>query len=162
MLKGHQRHWPNLVFFAFFLLQGCLGARPAPEPPPADTTLDVHIVAAKDANSAVGQTARPIAIRLYGLKSTGRFSSADFYSLDERESEVLGDDLLSAEEVMLHPGSGQRLSIPVTPATAYLGLVAAFRDIDQAQWRDLVPIKPNHANQVSLTVESNAIRVAGR
>lgn len=162
MLKSCRRHWLLLVLFAFLLLQGCLGRKPVPEPVPVETTLDVYLAASKDANSSAGQSARPIAVWFYSLKTTGRFSSADFYSLYDRDSEVLGGDLLSKEEVIVEPGGGQRLSFPVTPDAAYLGVVAAFRDIDRAQWRDLVPIKPNHANRVSLTIESNAIRVASR
>jgi len=170
MIRTHQRQWPRLILLALIdvalilLLQGCLGTKPEQPLPsmPAETTIDVYLAAAQEANTAPSQTARPILIRLYSLKSAGRFSAADFYSLDERDAEILGDSLLSKEEVMLQPDSGQRLSLPVPPATTYLGVVAAFREIDQAQWRDLVPITPNHANQISVVIESNAVHAASR
>ncbi|KAA6187356.1 type VI secretion system lipoprotein TssJ [Thiohalocapsa marina] len=147
-----------ILAIALLLLQAC----GSPPPPPPETTVEISLAARKDANASPGQPGRPIVVRLYELKASGSFSTADFFSLYEHAGTVLGADLLGSEEINLLPGQGYRIEKTVTQETAYLGVVAAYRDIDRTQWRDLAPIKAKQVNRVSVIIEADAIRLSAQ
>ncbi|MGB5834018.1 MAG: type VI secretion system lipoprotein TssJ [Thiohalocapsa sp.] len=145
---------------AILLTQGC-GGGAAPKLP-EETTLQAKLAASDDVNSGSGRSALPIVVRLYELKSAGVFSSADFFSLYQREADTLGSELIAREEVSLSPGQGYLMTKKLPAEAAFLGVVAAFRDIDHAQWRDVVRLNPNHANKVFVTVSADSIAVAAQ
>lgn len=141
------------------LLFGCGGAPTMPEPTP-DTTLVAKLVASEDVNSGGGQQARPVVVRLYELKTAGAFSSADFYSLYEREAETLGSDLIGREEISLAPGQRHRIEKVISPETAFLGVLAAFRDIDRAEWRTTSRLKSAVTNSVIVSIAADYVAAA--
>jgi len=140
-------------------LQACGGAPKLPDTTP-DTTLAAKLVASDDLNSGGGQPARPVVVRLYELKTAGAFSSADFYSLYEREAETLGSDLIGREEISLAPGQRHRIDKVISPETAFLGVVAAFRDIDRAEWRTTSRLKSDVTNNVIVNVAADHVAAA--
>ncbi|ESQ17082.1 MAG: hypothetical protein N838_24465 [Thiohalocapsa sp. PB-PSB1] len=149
-----------LLLPALLLLQGCGGAEAPTRPEPA--RMQAYLVATDDLNSGAGGVGLPVQVRLYELKSTGAFSGADFFSLYQKESEILGAELVAREELSLTPGQALRLEKTLPPESAFIGVVAAFRDIDRAQWRDVARLKPNHANQVTVKVTADSITVAAQ
>jgi len=166
--KMHQSIWYSrstkalllIVFPIVLSVQGCGGAK-APKPPDP-TTMQVYLVASKDSNSSSGGGALPVVVRLYELKSTGAFLGADFFSLYDLEGDILGAELVAKEAVTLAPGQAKRLEKAVAADSAFLGVLAAFRDIDRAQWRDFAVLKQNHANQVTVKVSADSITVAAQ
>jgi type VI secretion system protein VasD len=139
------------------LLQGCGGP---PERP--DTVVKASIVASGDVNSEPETQGRPIVLRLYELTSPGLFNSADFYSLYENEAEALGADLLAREEVGVPPGGIQQFEKVIAPETRYLGIIAAFRDLDRSQWRSISPIQPGTENEFTVMLTADSLTVAGK
>jgi type VI secretion system protein VasD len=139
------------------LLHACGGGGAETRP---DTLLQVDLVASGDVNSGDGKQGRPVVVRLYELKSAGSFSSADFFSLYEHEAQTLGPDMLGREEVSLAPGQRHQVEKVVTPETAYLGVIAAFRDIDGSKWRDVSRLRPGRVNKFVITASGNHISVA--
>lgn len=117
-------------------LQGCGGA-----PPPPSVALTVK--AAADVNADASGTPLPVAVRVFALASSGRFSAADAYSLMDRESAVLGDEGKRVEALSLRPGETKTLTMVMKPDVRYLGVAALYHDIDRARWRALAPIAPS-------------------
>lgn len=143
------------------LLLGCGSAppvAPVPEAPPPPT-LTVEIAAASDANRSPDGKALAVVVRLYELKSHGVFAKADFFSLYDREGEVLGGDLIVRNEVTLAPGQSISIKRPLNPEATYLGVIAAFRDLDQSRWRDLMGLKLATNNQLSIEVGANVVSI---
>lgn len=143
------------------IIAGCGGKPPKVEPPaPAPPRmLRVDVSAAINANATASAQGRPIVVRLYELKSAGAFSRADFFSLYDREAEVLGDDLVAREEMTLAPGQDRRVSKALGADTRYLGIVGAYRDIDRAQWRKTVPLRGDDDRAVFVSIGPDAISV---
>lgn len=140
------------------LLTAC-AAKPPPkeEPPPAK--LRVVVAATDDVNSGAGAQALPIVVRLYELKGQGAFTGADFFSLYDRESATLGDDLVNSEEMMLTPGQHRMVVRELGPDTRYIGAIGAYRDVDGARWRDYQPIVGGRDNNFEVEVGAKALRV---
>ena len=124
---------------------------PAPKPP---SRLDVAVKTAGNANGSL-----PIVVRVYELKASGGFSGADFFSLYENDAAVLADALVAREQMTLAPGQSRSISKEQSPDARYIAVMGAFRDIDNAQWRRVVPLAADTDNRVSVTVGANDIRI---
>jgi type VI secretion system protein VasD len=103
----------------------------------------------------------PIVVRVYELKATGAFNSADFFSLFEKESEALGGDLVGREEFDLRPAESRPYKRQLQPDTKFIGVVAAFRDLENSRWREVASV-PAKKKEVTVTVgvEARAVTVA--
>lgn len=151
----------TFLSLALVLLTGC-GGKPTVPPVPQEKPplqLRIKVTAAPDANRGPGGEPLSVVVRLYELKSQGIFANADFFSLYDREGEVLGGDLIARDEVTLAPGQFLPISRPLNPEATYLGVIAAFREIDQARWRDLMRMKPDMDNTLLVEVGANAVSI---
>ena len=124
---------------------GCASApRPAPSVPPVPpaepVTLVVTLVTGADVNPDLRGRPSPIAIRVFELRSTAGFEAADFFSLYERDQAVLGTEMLAREQFIMKPGETQSYTRQGNVDTRYLGVVAAYRDLEHSIWRAMVPI----------------------
>lgn len=149
------------VAIALTALVACGGKPPKEDKPPipaAAPMLRVNVTAAADANRSPGGQALPIVVRLYELKARGAFSGADFFSLYDREAKTLGGELIAREELTLSPGQTRQIVKPLDPQVRYLGVLGAFRDIDRAAWRSLVPLADGRDNALDVRVGAKAIQ----
>ncbi len=106
--------------------------------PPEDVTLKGSLQAVEDVNPDSNGRASPLVVKIYQLKSKDKFDLADFFPLFDQAEATLGADMLAVEDIMLTPGEYRSYEGEFDPQTRYIGVVAAYRDIHQAQWKDLV------------------------
>jgi type VI secretion system protein VasD len=154
-----------LATAALTTLAACGGAPAKEDKPPAPApapVLRIDVAAATEANRGPAGQALPIVVRLYELKAQGAFSGADFFSLYDREAKTLGGELIAREELALSPGQTRQVVKPLNPQARYLGVLGAFRDIDRAAWRALVPLADGKDNSLDVAVGAKAIRVQTR
>lgn len=160
------RPWARVLVAGMVVALAACGGKPpkvvAPPPPAAAPVLQVNASAASNVNRGPGGQALPIVVRVYELKAQGAFTGADFFSLYDRESETLGGELIAREELTLAPGQSGQIRKPLNPEARYLGVLGAFRDIDRASWRSLVPLVTGKDNTLDVVVDAAAIRVQPR
>lgn len=136
---------------ACVLLTACASA-------PKPTEIAVMLKAAANVNPGISQEAKPLLVRIYELKTASAFHNADFVSLLQRDQAELGADLVAREEVSLEPGTSRQLPLRVAaPETRFIGVLAAYRDLDRAQWRVVVPVRPAQKQTLTITAEALAI-----
>jgi type VI secretion system protein VasD len=136
------------------LAAGCAGK--TPPPPMLRGSIKVDARANPDSNGRPS----PVVIRVYELKSLAAFNNADFFALFERESEALGGDLVGREEFQLDPGETRPYQRQLQPDTKFIGVVAGFRDIEHARWRESAPVPPKRTVNIVLGLEPTAVSVA--
>lgn len=124
-------------------------AEPPPPPPKPvlvipDRELQLTIRAGNQLNPDSQDRPSPVVVRLYLLRAEISFAAADFFSLYERDAATLGADLLAREEVQLRPGRSVAITRSFPHDARFLGVVAAFRDIERSSWRALssLPVPP--------------------
>ncbi|HKS13184.1 MAG TPA: type VI secretion system lipoprotein TssJ [Pseudomonas sp.] len=147
---------------AFALLSAC--SKDAPVAPAADPVapgpgITLYFSAAPGLNPGAGGTPAPVRVRLFELRNSAAFARADYFALTEGAQAALAGDLLDQDEVLLHPGEQLRLARTLDPATRQLGLVVGYREVDQAQWRSVLPVPPRDY-QISLDVRAVRSAVA--
>lgn len=99
------------------------------------TEIDASIEASDELNPDMNGRPSPVVIRLYELKSLSAFNRADFFSLYEDDTAVLGDEMQTRDELLLTPKERRALKRELKPGTRYLAVLAAYRDLEHAQWR---------------------------
>ena len=103
------------------------------------------LVAGADANPDARGRASPLTVRVYALKTSGAFESADFFSLFEKDQATLGAEMVQREEMLLRPGDSKKLEMTLAADIKAIGVMAAYRDLDRARWREVRVVEPGKA-----------------
>lgn len=118
----------------------------APKPAQVAGTIE----ASGQVNPSTSRRPSPLVLRVYELKTAATFNSADFMSLYQRDKAELGADLLAREEFVMAPGESRTFGKTLAPDTRFLGVVAAYRDVEHARWRSVVAVRPGQMNKVTI------------
>jgi type VI secretion system protein VasD len=125
---------------------------------PLPTPVTGSIQGASELNPSVSQRPSPLLLRVYELKSPTAFNQADFMALYQADQATLGADLVAREEFMLAPGEIRPYRKTLAPETRFIGVVAAYRNLEQATWRTIVPvIKAGQAQKLVIRADSLAV-----
>lgn len=144
-----------MVVAMALVISGC-GTTPSP------TTASLDLQASDDVNPDRNGRPSPILVRVYELRSAGVIEGSDFFSLLEDDSTVLGADLLSRWEYQLEPGQVEQLNFEAQPNARYIGIVAAYRDIEHARWRALQALETQQDNPLDVRVGRNEVSIEPR
>ena len=131
-------------------LCGCAGA-----PKPAQ--IDATIQASAGVNPSPSKRPSPLLVRIYELKSAAAFNASDFVSLYQRDQAELAGDLVGRDEFMLAPGESRSFAKTLGLETRYIGVIAAYRDLERSQWRSVVTIEPGKKQQLLIRADALAI-----
>ena len=133
------------------LLAACAAA------PPKPTAVRATLTAAAGVNPDVHQRPSPVVVRIFELKATGLFDAASFVAVYQNDTAALGAELVAKEEFVLRPGEKRTWEKTLGPETRFVGVIAAFRDIDRAQWKTTLAVKPNATNVMTLNIDEVAV-----
>jgi type VI secretion system protein VasD len=131
------------------LAAGCGSSRPP--------LLQGSIKAASATNPDLNGRPSPVVVRIYELRGVGAFNSADFFSLFDKEAETLGADLVGREEYELQPGETRPYKRQLQPDTKFIGVAAAFRDLENARWRQSAAVPAKGGPTISIGLEALAV-----
>lgn len=138
----------------------CLAACAAKPPPPVVTTVSLSVTAGADANPDARKRASPVNVRVYALKSAAPFESADFFSLYEKDVATLGADLVQREEFLLRPGEVKAMELKLGPEAKTLAVMAAFRDLEHARWRQVHTLDIGKPVEVNVSLKGSQLGLA--
>ena len=134
------------------LLSACEAA-----PPPPPTIVNLSFTAAPDLNPASDGEPAPARVRVYQLATPSGFDEADFFQLLEADAATLGADLISAEEFTIPPGGQRSMTREFRPDARFVGVLVAYRDIDNAQWRASTAVPPNQTSTLGVMLGRLAV-----
>lgn len=125
------------------LVGGCSSAAPVKE----QLALDLHVIADAQVNHDDMNRAAPIEVRIYELKSSAAFESADFYALQNDAKNTLSGDVLAVDDFILRPGASRVIRRLANGEATAIGVIAAYRDLGKSVWRDTwrLPVAPDSA-----------------
>jgi type VI secretion system protein VasD len=135
----------SVLFFILLLMSVLLGGC---------TTPRVDLALAIQPNVNPDHTGRPspVIIKVYELRSDLAFKQSDFYPLFENPVQVLGADLLAADELVVVPGEARRVIYEPATETRFMGIMAGFRQMERGQWKVVSSVNPETKNAVSIEV----------
>lgn len=104
---------------------------------PRAKMIPLRLWAGANLNSGTDNRSLAVVVKVYRLRDGQRFEQAPFSAfLDEdAERDALGDDLISATEIVLQPNQRHEINQRLPPEAGTLGVVALFRSPAQGRWR---------------------------
>jgi len=150
----------RVTLMPLLLLLGLLAGCSAVSPLSTLTKLDLVLTASDQVNPDVHGRPSPVVLQLIELRHGVAFENADFFSLYDHAEQVLPKDWVSSEEIEMRPGDRRALKLSVGPKSHFVGVLAAYRDLPHAQWRQLVPLAAQQVNRVELVLDQHGIRLA--
>jgi type VI secretion system protein VasD len=139
-----------LMAATMILFSGCGGA-------PKRENVGLQISATADVNPDLQGRPSPIILHVLELNSEEQFNRLDYVSLTQSSGAALGPDLLGKTRLVLSPGDNRNLPLELNPQTTFIGLVAGYRDIDNAAWRTSIPITQGDTKGINITLEHQSI-----
>ncbi|MEE2000640.1 type VI secretion system lipoprotein TssJ [Alkalimonas sp. MEB108] len=124
---------------------------------PPSTTL--HFRVAADLNPDQNDRPSPVIVKVFELASKTIFENQDFFALYDDPSAVLRTDLLKKDEFVFEPGQQSQSRMELHPATKAVGVIVAYRDIENARWRAVVDVKPTGYDNQYVYIESLAVYI---
>ena len=134
----------------------------APPPKPVVTPVSLNLVAAKDANPDARGRASPLTVRVYVLKAPGPFEGADFFSLYDKDQATLGAEMVKREELLINPGESRKLEFTLEPDAKNIAVLAAYRDLERARWRELKPLEVGKPNSFTVDLAARQVRIEAK
>ena len=147
------RHRPSILIVACAGMVVTIACASSP-PKPARTRLTVAATA--DTNPDANGRPSPVVVRVYQLKADTAFNAAEFFALFDDEMKVLGPDLIGRNEYTVAPSERRTLEMDVSADAKFVGIIAAYRDIRNAQWRTIVQA-PLKRDDVTIAVERSRV-----
>lgn len=144
----------GLPVLLVMVISGCFTKQP---PPPAE--LAAKVLASEHLNPNADGIASPIVVRLYELKSTANFDDSDFFSLYDDDTSALGADLVAKDEFRFKPGEERQIHRQLDPGTRFIGVLAAYRDLEGSTWRASTPIQEHRVNAYTLLLDRNEVSI---
>lgn len=141
MGKPHLLKFKKLFSSVLFVSAVAILSACSSTPVPQNNDMNVLLSASSDVNPDVNGASSPVCIEIYELKDVDDFQNADYYSLMGERLKSLKNNIANMQEVVLQPGTTQSLNITPRQGVVALGFVAAYRDIDNADWMDVYKLK---------------------
>jgi type VI secretion system protein VasD len=86
------------------------------------------------------------------------YETDDFFSLYQRPKEALSPDMVMLEVLELRPGEQREMKLSVQPGSRYVGVLAAYRDLPESNWRVVIPLQEQERNSSVLTLDALGIK----
>jgi type VI secretion system protein VasD len=153
MLKN--RIYVFTALLIMLLLNGCMTKEIQP------TYLTTIFQASYELNPNSDGKPSPIIVRLYELKKEALFQDSDFFALYDGDLTILAADLISRNELEFRPGEERTIKYELDPATRFIALIAAYRDLDSAEWRVSTKVTQQMTNTFVINLERAKITLSG-
>ena len=121
----------------------------------ASSQVKVSLQSGQELNQDANRQSLPVVARIYQLKDKTQFESATFNTLWKDDTQYLGQDLLSREEILIYPGDKKIIPLNRQEKAEYIAVVALFRDYKQGSWKSVVPER----RKLKIQLENNELKI---
>jgi type VI secretion system protein VasD len=152
----HVKSLMKLIIGAMLLtLSGCAWWHKVP-------VVQLQIQAAHYLNPNIKRQASPVVLTVFQLKNNFAFKQAPYALLLKQPMAVLGDSLIDKTRIEIRPSQRHVLRFPLTASAQYLGVMAGYRHLASAKWRQVVMLKPNQSQTIRVFLQSNGLFIDER
>ena len=121
--------------------------------------VQLNVLVNKQVNPDPSGRASPLVVKIYELDDKLAFETKDFFSVYDASDEGLAKAILEQKEYQLNPGHEIHKGLVTNPKTKFIGIVAAFRDIEIAKWRAVAKVEPGEEHKITFTLQGVTIEV---
>jgi type VI secretion system protein VasD len=102
-----------------------------------EKNIKLTINAGKKSNPDTHGRAAPVELFIYALTADDNFTSSDYFTIVKGNNPELKSDITQRRQIILKPGTSRTMDLTTEKEVRYLAVVAAFRNINDAQWNAL-------------------------
>ncbi|RAU19033.1 type VI secretion system lipoprotein TssJ [Nitrincola tibetensis] len=102
--------------------------------------VDIELIASNELNPNHSGLSFPVEVQVFLMTNDREFKRADYFEFHQSNTRSKTD---LEKSVVLRPGEVMPVRFEINEVIRYVGIVAAFQDIDRAVWRDVVQIGDN-------------------
>lgn len=161
-LRPHRVTTRRLVVTGLAALLGVFTLAACASLEPKKTPVKFFVQADQSINPDAQGNPFPIVLRIYELKQSSQFSQLAFFDLLDTDASKLGSDLVAKREIEMKPGDKQSFDRDTPLDTRYIGVIAGFRNLENAQWRAVAEITPDHGNEIVIKVTAFSVNIDSR
>ncbi|WP_213877356.1 type VI secretion system lipoprotein TssJ [Pseudomonas sp. dw_358] len=107
----------------------------------------------------------PVLLRVYQLRDSQALTQSAYQQLLADDNSVLGAALLTEHQVIVKPGEGAQLSVPLAEQASAVAVVGLFRDARGSDWRLLLSrdeLEPERARVIELNDRALSLQAKAR
>ncbi|MFN3882552.1 MAG: type VI secretion system lipoprotein TssJ [Nitrincola lacisaponensis] len=102
--------------------------------------VSVELVADEHLNPNQLNQSLPVEVQVFLMERESAFVRADYFEFHNQRAASITD---LAKSVVIRPGTQERIQFEIDEYVRFVGVVAAFQDIDRAVWRDVIQVGDN-------------------
>lgn len=102
--------------------------------------VSVELVADAQLNPNQLNQSFPVEVQVFLMARESEFLRADYFKFHNQRAESISD---LAKTVVIRPGDVETIRFEIDEYVRFVGVIAAFQDIDNASWRDVVQVGDN-------------------
>jgi type VI secretion system protein VasD len=147
------------ILMTTILLLGCATGRSNSD---ELQTVTLKITTTGDVNKNLEGEPSPTVIVLYQLVDVDLFNSADFFNLYQNPKTVLNDELIDQRQIIVTPNQPKTITLQINNGTQYLGVLAAFNNITNSQWRQTIKVERKKAIVFDIQLAGSQVSIQQR
>lgn len=101
----------------------------------------ITLYANKNVNPDANNRPSPIQVKIYELAARTTFDNLDFHGAFVNGNTLLSDELISEEAFVIQPNETLTHKVVLDKTATHIAIIAAYRNIDEARWKHIYPIK---------------------
>ncbi|CNJ42793.1 type VI secretion system lipoprotein TssJ [Yersinia aldovae] len=142
-MKKNIRWFNRITQYFFVALVTLLVMACSSKPQPTQVEkLSVELTTAKNINPNDKGVANPLRISVYTLKSPDEFKSSDFFTITEEGTPSLKEQMEKVYDGIMLPNETKKIELTLNSEITAIGVVAAYREIEQAEWKAFISPLP--------------------
>jgi len=146
----------GFVFFTCSLLSGCSLFNDSKN---KIIYAKLTIISGKQLNPAINGEPSPLVVRVYQLSQIDKFDNSDFFTLYAADQSALSNDLQSQLEIEVKPNDKIQKQLEVGSNTRFIAILAAFRSLDNAQWKDIKAFDIQKKHSIIIYLNGNTAKL---
>ncbi len=153
----------TFLFLICFVLMSCSAVEKTTGISLGDksTTVEIKLIAAKDINPDLNNSPAPVLVRLFFLSARSNFNNASYDVLFSKQDGGLASEFITVRDILLAPGSEQRVQLEKSEQVMFIGAVAGYRKLDAIRWKDAVVAEDAllGKTKIQIQVDAQAVRI---
>lgn len=126
-----------MFFFAIFFISALTSCSLLPGEKKPES-IKIALLASSDVNLNTHNRPSPLGIYIYELKTPDTFDNSDYYSIINNTNVEFSQQSNKLYQAILMPGEKRNIEIKPGKSSVALGVVAAYRNINSADWNKAI------------------------
>ena len=120
----------------------------------------IDVVTTDQVNPDANDRPSPVVVKVFELADIAAFNNSEFFALFEETEATLAADALHQWEMTLRPESNKILEKILNEQTKYIGVVVAYRNLENARYKQVLAVDAKKKNTLRITIDELSVGIS--